>query len=179
MVTKRARPLRGLEVEHLLELPGIHARRAEVERLAGFDDIVQRLAGLFDGRVLVEAMDLVEVDVIDAEALEAGVDGGHDVLAREAAVVGRVAHGVEDLGGNHQLFAAGLELAQQLAGDALALAERVDVGGIEEVDAGFDGAADEGLAPLLLRAPTRASSWRRRSSCRDRVGRYARRCDPG
>ena len=57
--------------------------------MPAFTTSFERFAGFFDGRVLVEAMDLVEVDVIDAEALEAGVDGGHDVLAREAAVVGR------------------------------------------------------------------------------------------
>ena len=67
--------------------------------------------------------------------------------------LGAVAHGVEDFGGDDELFAAGLELAQELAGDALALAEGVDVGGVEEVDAGFDGALDDGARFIFFQHP--------------------------
>ena len=142
-----------LEVEHLVELPGVHAGGAEVEGLACLHDIVEGFAGLFDGGVGVEAVDLVEVDVVDAEALEGGVDGGHDVFAREAAVVGRVGHGVEDFCGEDEVLAAGLELAEEFAGDALAFADGVHVGGVEEVDAGFDGAADEGAGLVFFEDP--------------------------
>ena len=146
-------PVRRLKLQHLLKLPSVHARSTEVERLAGLHHIVQRLAGLFDGRVLVEAVNLIEVNIIHAEALQAGVNRGQDVLAREAAVVGRVGHRIEDLGGDDQLFAARLELTQQFAGQALALAQRVHVSGIEEVDARLDRALHDGPRLVLFEDP--------------------------
>jgi hypothetical protein len=50
-------------------------------------------------------VDLVEVDVVGAQALQAGVDLGHDGLARQAGGVGVLAHGAVDLGGDHHLVA--------------------------------------------------------------------------
>ena len=164
-----------LEVEHLLELPSVHAGSAEIESFTRLDDIVEGFAGLFDGGEGIEAMDLVEVNVVDAEALEGAVDGGHDVLAGEAAIVGAVGHGLKDLGGDDEFFAAGLELAEELAGDTFALADGVHVGGVEEVDAGFDGALDEGagfvffedpLAPLFGAVGHHAQAERGRCGCR-------------
>ena len=46
------------------------------------------------GVVVVPAVDLVEVDVIGAEPPQAGVDLGHDRLARQALAVGVLAHRV-------------------------------------------------------------------------------------
>jgi hypothetical protein len=91
-----AKPLGG--GEHPGELPGVHRRCADVERLAGLDDVAERLQRLLDRRRRVEAVDLVEVDVVGAQSAQAVVDGMQDVLARQAALVGVVAHRVEDLG---------------------------------------------------------------------------------
>ena len=44
----------SLEVEHLQELPRVHGRCAEVEGLTRADDIIQRVEGLFDGRLGIE-----------------------------------------------------------------------------------------------------------------------------
>ena len=71
----------------LRELPRVHAARADVARLAGADDVVERLHRLLDRRRVVEAVDLVEVDVVEPEALQRRVDRGEDVLAPEAAPV--------------------------------------------------------------------------------------------
>ena len=152
MLTKRARPCASLAREHLGELKGVHAGSADVERLAGAHDVVQRAQRLFDRRVVIEAVDLIEVDVIGAEAAQAGVDGVVDVFAREAALVGVVAHRVEDLGGDDDAVARG-EVLQRAAGDLFADAVGVHVGGVEEVDAGFQRAADEGPAFLFLQHP--------------------------
>ena len=64
-------------------------------------------------------MDLVEVHVVDSQAAERGVDGVEDVLTGESAVVGAVAHGEVDLGGDHHLLALG-EVAKRSAEDLLA-----------------------------------------------------------
>ena len=102
------------------------------------------------GVVVVEAVDLVEVDVVHAEPPQRVVDGVHDVLARQAALVGVVAHRVVDLGGDDHLVARGAEILQRPAGDLLAGAARVHVGGVEEVDPGLERRARRRAALLVL-----------------------------
>src|SRR6202000_3098832 len=119
-------------------MPRIHAGGADVEGLARAHDGIESFAGLLNGRVLVKAMNLVEVYVVDSKPLQAAVDGGHNVLARQTAVIRRLAHGVENLGRYDQIFSSRLKLTQQLPGEHLAFPERVDIGRVEEVDARFD-----------------------------------------
>ena len=71
----------------------------------------------------IEAVDLVEVHVVGPEAAQAVVDGVEDVLAREAALVGVVAHRVEDLGGDDDLVAPRAEFLERAAEDLLADAD--------------------------------------------------------
>ncbi len=130
--------------EHLAELPGIHGRCADIESFALADDLIERFESFFDGGFVIEAVDLIEIDVIGTEALQAVIDGVMDVLAGEAAGVGIVTHGVEDFGGDDDLIARRAELAQGAAGDLFTGAEGIHIGSVEEVDAGFDGAAEEG-----------------------------------
>ena len=78
------------------------------------------------------------------------------MAARGAAVVGAVAHRAEDLGGQHDVLAANAEVLQRLTDDALAAAETVDVGGIDEVDACFQGDFDQLIGLLLLQAADQA-----------------------
>jgi len=98
------------------------------------------------GGVVVPAVDLVKVDVVGAQAGKAGVDVGHDRLARQALFIGPAGPfphvgREEHLGGDHGFFAAG-ELLKQFAEDAFRSAGRVAVGGVEEVDALLDGMAN-------------------------------------
>ena len=53
---------------------------AEVFDLAGLDELGHGADGVFDGGVGIDAMLVVEVDVVEAKALEAGVAGLVDVL---------------------------------------------------------------------------------------------------
>ena len=53
---------------------------------------------LFDRRFVIEAMNLIEVDVIHAEPREAGVDLGKDRFARQPRAIGAGAHAAIDLG---------------------------------------------------------------------------------
>ena len=85
-------------VERLGELPRVHGRRSDVASLARLHDIVQGFHGLFDGRVVVPAMDLVEIDVVGAEAAQAVVDLTQDVLARKALTVRTGAHATAHFG---------------------------------------------------------------------------------
>ena len=93
---------------------------------------------LLDGRVVVPAVNLVQIDVVGVQPPKAGVDLRQDRLARQAAAVGILAHGEVDLGRNHHLVALG-EVAQGSPHDFFAGAVGVGVGRIEEVDAAARG----------------------------------------
>src|SRR5262249_16244177 len=81
-------------------------------------------------------------DVFDAESLQTGVASLEDVFARKPTSVRTVGDWKEYLGGDHQLLATTV-LPQRFAGHLLAGSERVHVGGVEEVDSGFDLAAEK------------------------------------
>src|SRR5215218_1778832 len=112
-------PTRRGGVLGLGELPGVHARRAEVAGLAGPHDVVEGPHRLLDRGLVVPAVDLVEVDVVGPQPVQRGVDGGQDVLARQPAVVGTRAHRVVDLGRQHVVVTAPEQLGEQPAGDLL------------------------------------------------------------
>ena len=107
-------------------------------------------------RVRVEAMDLVEVDVVGPEPPQGCVDPGQNVLARQTSVVGPVPHRAEDLGGEHVVVAARERPRQQPAGDLLADTHRVHVGGVEEGHAGLDRRAHDRLRIVLTEEPLTA-----------------------
>ena len=94
------------------------------------------------------AVDLVEVDGLDAQSPQAGLAALLNMFAREALHVRAIAYAVEDLGGDNDLLQLGV-LPQGLTGDLLADAQGVDVGRIEKVDPGLDGLAEEGHGRLL------------------------------
>ena len=116
------------------------------------DQQIQGREHLVDRRVGIEAVDLVEVDRLHAQPPQAGLATLLDVLARKALHVRPFAHAAEDLGGQHHLLQLGV-LPQGLAGDLFAHAHRVHVGGVEEVDAGLDGLAEEGHGRLFVQDP--------------------------
>jgi hypothetical protein len=146
MLTNRVQPQR------LSELPRMHRRCSKIARLAGLDDIVQRLERLLDRRVIIEAMDLIEIDVIGAEPPQARVDLGHDRPARQAGPVRARAHPPVHLGRDHDLVAA-REILQRPAEDLLAGAVRIDIRRVEEIDASLQGPLDEGAAFLFVERP--------------------------
>ena len=89
-------------------------------------------------------MDLVKVEMVELQALQAGLDAFHDVIARQAARIDAFCATVaEHLGGDHDVFARYLQVFQRLTGDDFRAAVRIDVGRVDEVDAGLDGAGDE------------------------------------
>jgi hypothetical protein len=123
-------------------------RDAVVADLAFLDQRIQRLE---DG-VVVDGLDarvveLVEVDVVGAQPLEAVLAGLADELgfpALAAFLVVPPARGLEvvaELGGDDDVLA--LLLREGVAEDLLAVAVSVGVGGVEEGYALFDGVAEE------------------------------------
>ena len=69
-----------------------------ISRLAGAHDVVPRLQSLLDRSAIVPTVDLVEIDVVGAEPLQAGIDLMEDRLARQTGTVWPGAHAAVDLG---------------------------------------------------------------------------------
>src|SRR5262249_4333136 len=91
--------------------------------------------------------------IIHAEPSQAGIDLVQDRLARQAGAVRIVlAHLGADLGRDHQLLALA-EILDRAAEDLLAGAERIDVRGVEEVDAELERLLDEGATVVLVEHP--------------------------
>ena len=98
-------------------------------------------------------MDLVEVDVVEAEPLEGRINRSQDVLARQAAPV-LAQHGpTVHLRRDDVLLAHTEELAQHPAGDDLALTAVVDVRCVEEDDPALDGPAHDRIRRRLVKRP--------------------------
>jgi hypothetical protein len=102
-------------------------------------------------------MDLIEINILGAEPLQAGVDLGHDRLTRQALAIGagsrpERAFGEKDLRGDHDLVSP-RELAEQLADDPFGRSCRIAVRRVEEVDPQVDGALDDGTAIVLTQRP--------------------------
>ena len=112
--------------------------------------LVERAQRFLDRRGGVETVDLVEVDVVELQPLQAGLDTVEDVAARGAACVRAGAHFAENLGRDDHAVAWHLQVFQGLAGDLFRASAGVHISGIDEVDAAVDRRADQLLGITLL-----------------------------
>ncbi len=103
-------------------------------------------------------MDLVEIHIVEAQSSQAVVDRLEHVLARQPALVRSRAHRVEHLGGDDHSLALHAEFLQRPPEDLLALAFRVHVGRVEEVDSQIQRLAHDGKARLLGKHPVRTAA---------------------
>ena len=107
------------DAQGLHDLPGGPVGHADIADVAVLHEGVQGADGFLDGRRRVEAVHLVEVDVIELQALEAGLHRADEVQARVAAAVGAGAGGAIPLGGDDDAVARHMQVAEGLAGDLL------------------------------------------------------------
>lgn len=68
---------------HIVELIPIHSRSAQRADLAGLDEVVQGLHRLLDGRIVIVAVDDVQIQIVGAEPPQRAVDLAMDGLAGE------------------------------------------------------------------------------------------------
>src|SRR6185369_669718 len=129
----------------LAQLPREQVGRADVAHLAGAHQVVQRPQRLLDRRAAVGPVQLVQVDVVGFQALQAGLAGADDRAARSAEVVRSVAGAVAELGGDERLPALAL---QRDAQSLFRLADAVTVGGVEVVDAQGERLLHHGAAVI-------------------------------
>ncbi len=128
---RQAQPLGRAQCLH--QLPRGVVGGADVTDLARGDQPVQRVQRLLKRGLAVPLVHLVKVDVVGAQAAQAGLAAGNDVVAGQPGVVRAAPHRHPHLGGHQHLVPAA---RQDLAQDFLGLAAGVDVGGIDEVDPG-------------------------------------------
>ncbi len=123
-------------------MPAGEVGAGDIADFSGGDEFVERAEGLFDGGGGVEGVEVVDVDVVGVEALEGAFEGLDEVIAGAADVVGAEVGAAEGgLGGEEDVLS--LQVRDGFAEDDLAVAVGVDVGGIEEVTAGFHADVDE------------------------------------
>ncbi|MBK5115675.1 MAG: hypothetical protein JJE23_02035 [Thermoleophilia bacterium] len=127
---------------------------ADVSDLAGLDLLGQRPDGLLDRSTRVDAVLVIEIDVVEAEPLQRSVDRAAHILG--AAVDRAIPMLVEahaELGRDHDLVAtSGERFAEQL----LVITPAVHLGGVEEAHTELDRAVERGdrlrLVPLTVEA---------------------------
>jgi hypothetical protein len=123
---------------------GSGLRESQVADLARLDELGHGPDRLLDGHGGIDAVLVVEVDVVEAEPLQRRVDARPDVLRlpvdAPAGGVGRVAHDAE-LGRQHHLLPP---VADGPADQLLVGEGPVHVGGVEEGHAEVEGTVDCG-----------------------------------
>src|SRR5579864_2343495 len=99
-------------------------------------------------------MQLVEIDIVGLEPLQRRVDRIKDVLARHPLIPWLSAHLSDAFGGEDEARALALQpAADDLLGSTCRLtaaAERIDVRGVEEIDAALGSFVEDGSASLLV-----------------------------
>ena len=129
---------------------GGRLREAEVANLPLLDELGHGADGLLDRRVRIDAMLVVDIDVVGAEPLERGVTGGENVLAvaADAEPLALLGADAAELCREHDLVAAVLDRA---ADEPLVLERPVRVGRVEEIDPKLERAVDRRDRLALVR----------------------------
>src|SRR5260370_39134591 len=101
-------------------------------------------------------MYLIEIDVVEVEALQAGGDLIHDMASRKADRVRSGPHPRAHLGRDDDILAPDAEVAQSLSEQDLGLAFGIDIRRIDEIDACLDRPADQRRGRRLIERADRA-----------------------
>jgi hypothetical protein len=137
-----------------------------VADLALVDKVAERAEGFLEVGAGVVAVDLVQVDPVGVQPPQRVLDLADDPAPRVALLVGVLAHGAMDLGGEDDVVAPAA--GQRLADDLLGLALGVDVGGVDEVDPGVQGPVDDPDALVVVGVAPVAEHHRAEAELADR-----------
>src|SRR5918993_434702 len=145
---------RALPGRRLRGLPAGEVADADVARPPGADRLVARGEGLLERRRLVPGVQLPEVDVVEAQALEGGVERRQQVPTPRAAAHRSGRRPADGLGRDQHVGARD-DVGEQVPEGALALAVAVHVGGVDQRAAGVDegGELHGGLVLVGVPAP--------------------------
>ena len=124
------------------------ARNADVERLAAAHNLIQRAHRLFNRRFRIGTVVVEDIHIIQIHPPEALIEAGHQVFPAAPVAVRAGPHVVTRFGGDHQLVAVGLPVAQHVYTEValrLAVGRAVVVRQIEMRDAVVKRRAQNGL----------------------------------
>src|SRR3954470_6427876 len=129
------------------DLPGGEVRDAPIRDLPGAQEVVHRADRLVDRHFEIWLVQVVQVDLLDAEPREALVAGVANASGSEA-FRGALADPRPHLGGDASFLASS---AQRPAQDLLGLAVVVGVGSVENGNAPVEGAVDDATCLFFWR----------------------------
>ncbi len=159
------------------EMPPGEVGAPDVADLAAACQVIQSAQRLLDRRRRIEAVHVVDVDVVGAQAPEAVFDRAQQRLPRRAGIVRPWPHRERALRRDQHLVAAA---GQRAAEHFLRPAAGIHVGGVEAVDPGLQTDIDEpprlrplGRAPLLEELPDTPEGCRTETEHRDTQSRAA------
>src|SRR5687767_14805761 len=107
---------------------------------------------LFNLCLVVPAVYLIQVNVLGPKTAKRGIDGGHDVLARQPALIWFVSHGEENFRRDHNLIPWN-KITNCTPEDLLTEAGRVHVSRIKEVNACLQRALKKRTTCLFVKHP--------------------------
>ena len=128
-------------VHHLGDAPAAEVGHAPGADLAGAQQRVHGAQRLFQVHAVVIAVQVVDVEVVGAQAPQAVLAGALDPAPRVVRLVGLGAHAVAQFAGQHPVAARAV--LEQLTQQAFTATHRVDIGRIDEVHAVFAGVGQD------------------------------------
>ena len=137
-------PLALADRQPLHHQPGGMRARADVAHFAAAHEVIQGAQGFFLVDVKIRAVDLIEVDGLDAQALQRCFACPQQMIAAVATVVGAFACGKMGFRGDDKLVAHAA-LGNQPSQHAFRCAFVVDIGGVDEIDTGVQSHVEHAL----------------------------------
>ena len=133
--------------ERLHQVPAGEIRASDIAHLAAADEVVERRQRFLDRGVVVLAVQLQQIDMIDAKPVQRGIDRLQDMLTRRAELVGTRPHGERRLGRDQQAVPLASDgFAKNLLGQSVG----IGVGAIEQADAMIETDVDQPGSALAV-----------------------------
>lgn len=129
---------------------------SDVTHLARTHQIVKRPHGLVNRRMCIDEVSLIKVDHVGLKASQTVFNGALDVVARQPLIIDGRPHGPPALGRKENfiphpaIFHPSTDDRFGVAGLVRAAAKRVDVGGIEKIEARLIGFVENCERGLLV-----------------------------
>ena len=128
------------DAERLHDMPAGKIGAADIAHLAMAHEHIKRFHGFFQRCETIPFVQLIEVDDIGLQPLQARLAGAHQMMARRSGIVWPFAHREAGLGCKQHALAA---LADDLTDDFLGDTLRINIRRIDQVDAGIQRHIDE------------------------------------